>query len=189
MKEVQKTFIKGTQGSSSLNRLTQSTASSRSRERSTSRERIKPDDTGVTSLEISKTESRTSRSTVRSSYPPVSNSNRTSRSNSREPIRTLNNNAETRVFLQPERTGTSQLIESTSECDAKIAQPDVTGWDHVNKGAGPKEQTNHPMNRRSGMSERFESTEHPLDPRMNEMGHHRKEKQGRYTMMIEPKKS
>ena len=172
MKEVQKTFIRGGQGASSLERLTQSTASSRSRDRSTSRERVKPDDTGATSLEISKTDGRTLRSTVRSSYPPASGSNRTSRSNSRESIRNNHNNntGERRKSSGGSSTIYSQQIESNSECDATNAHSDETEWDHVNKGAGPKEHTDHPMSRRSGISERLEYTEHLLDPRNEQDG-------------------
>jgi len=59
----------------------------------------------------------------------------------------------------------SQLIESNSECEEIFARSEVTERDHVIKSVGPKEHTDLPMNRRSGISERLESTEHPLDPR------------------------
>ena len=138
MKEVRKTSFQGSQGSSSLDRLTQSTASSRNRGRSTSRERPKPDDTGVISQETSKIDSRLSRPTLRSSYPPASRSNRTLRSHSRESTGTINNQ-ETGEVSNIGNTGSSQPFETTSECD-ETTLPDVTGGDHVNKSVGPKEQ-------------------------------------------------
>ena len=95
MNEVQKTSIRGGQRAFSLDRLTRATASSRGRDRSTSMDQLQPDDTGLTSRATTKTNSRTTKSSVRSSYPPASHNNKINNNNSSIPVssRTLRSNS------------------------------------------------------------------------------------------------